>query len=425
MDEHAVGRADLSGLRGQAGRRRRGDLAAHRHRVARDLVGHRRDGGAVGGTAVHPERRRLHGGRDDRRPGTGRGPAPQQRHARWPIFAAAVAEQTDVRALFALPLQWGAVNVGVLDLYRSTPGRLSTAQCRDAISAAETARVDAARRCAPTPDNACGRGAAGLAGPCTQQPGRDPPGHRHRARPAGGQRAASPGPDARLRVRRPAAADRRRPRCRGIGACVFTEEMRVAARVATGGGHSMNPAETDREHLISRAFVSLADTLVDDYDVIDLLDRLVGYSVALLAADAAGIVLGDARRRLRAVAASSEDAQTDGTVAAASRRRPVPGLLPSGAPVRRHRPGPRRPTGGRGSSAAVADSAALPLGPRAATAAARAGDRGAEPVSPHARPASPSRPSLGQALADVATIGILQNAPSAAARSSTSSSRPR
>lgn len=57
---------------------------------------------------------------------------------RWPIFAAAVAEQTDVRALFAFPLQWGTVNIGVLDLYRTTPGGLSTAQRYDAISASET-----------------------------------------------------------------------------------------------------------------------------------------------------------------------------------------------------------------------------------------------------------------------------------------------
>jgi len=64
-----------------------------------------------------------------------------------------------------------------------------------------------------------------------------------------------------------------------------------------------------REQLVSRAFVALADTLVDEYDIIDLLDRLVGYSVELLDADAAGIVLGDARHKLRVVAASSEDAQ--------------------------------------------------------------------------------------------------------------------
>jgi hypothetical protein len=60
---------------------------------------------------------------------------------------------------------------------------------------------------------------------------------------------------------------------------------------------------------VTRAFVSLADTLVDEYDVIDLLDRLIGYSFALLAADAAGIVLAHARGQLRAVAASSKDAQ--------------------------------------------------------------------------------------------------------------------
>lgn len=61
--------------------------------------------------------------------------------ARWPIFAAAVAEQTSVRALFALPLQWGVTNLGVLDLYRVTPGGLGAAQWRDAISAADLAAV--------------------------------------------------------------------------------------------------------------------------------------------------------------------------------------------------------------------------------------------------------------------------------------------
>jgi hypothetical protein len=37
-----------------------------------------------------------------------------------------------------------------------------------------------------------------------------------------------------------------------------------------------------RERLLSRAFVSLTDSLVEDY-VIDLLGRLVGYSAGLLA----------------------------------------------------------------------------------------------------------------------------------------------
>jgi hypothetical protein len=61
--------------------------------------------------------------------------------ARWPMFAAAVLERSAVRALFALPLQWGAVNLGVLDLYRRKPGALDDAQLRDAIAAADAAAL--------------------------------------------------------------------------------------------------------------------------------------------------------------------------------------------------------------------------------------------------------------------------------------------
>ena len=61
--------------------------------------------------------------------------------ARWPVYAAAVAEQTGVRAIFALPLQWGAIDVGVLDLYRRAPGAFSAAQMQDALSAADAATL--------------------------------------------------------------------------------------------------------------------------------------------------------------------------------------------------------------------------------------------------------------------------------------------
>ena len=61
--------------------------------------------------------------------------------ARWPIFATAVIEQTPIRALFALPLQWGAINLGVLDLYRTVPGGLSDVQWRDALAATDTAAL--------------------------------------------------------------------------------------------------------------------------------------------------------------------------------------------------------------------------------------------------------------------------------------------
>jgi hypothetical protein len=72
---------------------------------------------------------------------------------RWPIYAAAVADQTDVSAVFALPLQWGTINLGVLDLYRRAPGDLSAAQLRDALSAAEaSALMLIGVRTAPDPD---------------------------------------------------------------------------------------------------------------------------------------------------------------------------------------------------------------------------------------------------------------------------------
>jgi hypothetical protein len=61
--------------------------------------------------------------------------------ARWPVFATALAERADVRALFALPLQWGAINLGVLDMYRRLPGTLNDEQRRDAFSAADIATL--------------------------------------------------------------------------------------------------------------------------------------------------------------------------------------------------------------------------------------------------------------------------------------------
>ena len=57
------------------------------------------------------------------------------------MFAAAVAEQTPVRALFAMPLQLGAINLGVLDLYRGTPGPLGRPELRDVAAAVDAATL--------------------------------------------------------------------------------------------------------------------------------------------------------------------------------------------------------------------------------------------------------------------------------------------
>jgi GAF domain-containing protein len=60
--------------------------------------------------------------------------------------------------------------------------------------------------------------------------------------------------------------------------------------------------------LLSDTFVDLADTMVAEFDVIDFLHMLTDRTVALLAASAAGVVLADPRGELRVAAASSEKA---------------------------------------------------------------------------------------------------------------------
>jgi hypothetical protein len=54
------------------------------------------------------------------------------------VFAAA-ARRTPVRALFVLPLQAGAITVGVLDLYRDTPGALEPDELTGALRTADAA----------------------------------------------------------------------------------------------------------------------------------------------------------------------------------------------------------------------------------------------------------------------------------------------
>ena len=64
--------------------------------------------------------------------------------------------------------------------------------------------------------------------------------------------------------------------------------------------------EQDRERLLAAAFVELADTLVTDFDVPDFLHGLADRCVQLLGADAAGLMLADQRGRLEVIASSSE-----------------------------------------------------------------------------------------------------------------------
>jgi len=65
----------------------------------------------------------------------------------------------------------------------------------------------------------------------------------------------------------------------------------------------------DRQALTATTFVEIVDTLVDDFDVIEVLTSLTLRSVDLLEASASAIMLADADGRLRVIGASTEQAE--------------------------------------------------------------------------------------------------------------------
>jgi GAF domain-containing protein len=172
----------------------------------------------------------------------------------------------------------------------------------------------------------------------------------------------------------------------------------------------MNEAEHSRETLLIKAFVELADTLVDDYDIIALLDRLAGYCVELLTADAAGILLADVHRNLRVVASTNEQTAWMELLQLQADEGPCVECFRTATPVSvtdLSQTADRWPRFSTALTAAVADREpyrsvhALPLRLRG------------EPIGAlnlfHRQPGPlpPADLALGQALADVATIGIL------------------
>ena len=68
------------------------------------------------------------------------GRSPEVAVERWPGFMEGAAT-AGVEAVFAFPLRVGAINVGVLDLYRNEPGELSADELLAALMAADAAAL--------------------------------------------------------------------------------------------------------------------------------------------------------------------------------------------------------------------------------------------------------------------------------------------
>jgi GAF domain-containing protein len=156
--------------------------------------------------------------------------------------------------------------------------------------------------------------------------------------------------------------------------------------------------------LLSETFVELTDTMVADFDVIDFLQVLTDRSAQLLDVSAAGLLLADQRGELRVVAASSEAARLLELLQLELGQGPCLDCFRSGRAVTATDLG----TDGRwprfaeaAAEAGLGAVQALPMRLREQVIGAlnlfRAAPGDFDPVNVR----------VGQALADVATIGLL------------------
>jgi GAF domain-containing protein len=173
--------------------------------------------------------------------------------------------------------------------------------------------------------------------------------------------------------------------------------------------HTGAPAEGAavlRERRVARAFVSLADTMIDDFDITEFLHVLVDHCVDLLEVDAAGVLLADQRGGVRMAAASSEKAELLELFAADTKGGPCVECVRAWRPVFSNDLTAETDRWPRYTAAAELCGYraihALPMRLRGdvigALSLLNTEPDGADPMSTQ----------LGQALADVATIGILQ-----------------
>ena len=160
-----------------------------------------------------------------------------------------------------------------------------------------------------------------------------------------------------------------------------------------------------REQQLAEAFVEAADTLVDDFDVIDFLHTLAERCVQLLDVEAAGMMLADQRGQLHATSASTENARLLELFELQTDAGPCLDCYRTGLPVINGDLEANRESWPRFAEAAQATGFvsvhALPLRLRTSVI----GALNLFCAKPGALSEADSR--TAQALADVATIGIL------------------
>ena len=162
----------------------------------------------------------------------------------------------------------------------------------------------------------------------------------------------------------------------------------------------------NREELIADTFVELADTLVAEFDAIDFLHVLVERAVALLDVDAGGIMLANERGGVEVLAASSHEARLVELFELQHDEGPCLEAFHTGESVTRSDLDAMReswPTfTARLQEAGFSSAQAVPMRLRKEVIGALNVFR----VEPG--PLSPSDMKLARALADVATVGLLQ-----------------
>jgi len=163
--------------------------------------------------------------------------------------------------------------------------------------------------------------------------------------------------------------------------------------------------DTDR---LARLFVELADTLVEDFDVLDLFHSLVSGCVELLDARAAGLVLGEHEDELHLVASSDHGATPLRLLQLQAEQGPAVDCYRSGEPVEVTQVGEsadRWPVFAPAAAAEGYDSVlALPMRLRGQVIGVLTLFGSASVAAVHAEDRV-----VAQALADAATIAILQD----------------